>query len=88
MIIGTNANMNRDRFTIEKFSHLQKNVVEVINFAGYRNGHSAVQVGHHLYVLGGKDAKGNILDRVSVRSDLHSVKLYRWRLSMSNRFNV
>lgn len=67
MIIGTDANIDRDLFTIEKLSPVQKDVVEMINFAGYRSGHSTVQVGHHLYILGGIDAEGNILNKVSVQ---------------------
>lgn len=66
MIIGTDKNADLDVFTIsQKFSRLQNRMVEVVTFVGYRHGHTTVQVGQHLYVLGGIDGKGNTMDRVS-----------------------
>lgn len=72
MVIGidTDASIDRDCFTIEKLSHLQNTMVEVVSFNGYRSGHSVVQVGQHLYILGGKDADGITLKRVSDRSSV------------------
>lgn len=66
MVIGSDANLDRDLFTIEKLSHLEQDFVEWVSFAGYRSCNSTLQVGQQLYILGGIDADGNTLNRVSV----------------------
>lgn len=40
-IVGTNANKSKDRFTIEKFSHLQGDLYEIFDYPGYRKFHSS-----------------------------------------------
>lgn len=65
MVFGTDSKKDINRFTIEKFSHLQQDLVEVISFEGYRSGHTTVQVGQYMYILGGQNAQGDALNRVS-----------------------
>lgn len=70
MIVGTDAHKLNNRFTIELFSHLKQDLHEMVSFRGYRNGHSSVQVGQYLYILGGRGIDGNTLNRVTDRSSI------------------
>lgn len=84
MVIGTDSNIDRDMFTIEKFSRLQQDLVEMVSFAGYRRDHSTVQVGRHLYILGGDDADGNTMNRMSV-INASIIYMYSWYVSFCPR---
>lgn len=68
MLVGTDAHKSDDQFTIEKISQLKMNLFEVLSFPGYRRGHSSVQAGEYMYILGGKDVARHALNKVIIIS--------------------
>lgn len=65
-IVGGESNENRsnNEFVLQKFDSHKFVWRKIHSFPVYREEHSVVQADHYLYILGGKDVNGLILDKV------------------------
>lgn len=78
-IVGSTSDEHKrnNKFVLKKFDLCVGEWREIHSFAGYREGHSVVQVGHYLFVLGGEDLDGALLNKVK-----NSVYVYTAKVQM------
>lgn len=65
-IVGSSFDVckRHNEFVLNKLDFHKNEWRTIHSFSGYREGHSVVQVDHFLYIIGGKDVNGTILNTV------------------------
>lgn len=68
-IVGRNSETfkRNNEFALLKFDYHRCEWRKIHSIDGWREGHAMVQVDHFLYILGGKDANGLILNKVKAQ---------------------